>query len=82
MLIMHICIKNLNGPLVWAIDAVKGVTVNAAKMCGLEKTKGSLEVGKQADIIAVKENPLENVSTLQDVRFVMKHGDVYKAEMQ
>ena len=27
-----------------AIDAVKGVTVNAAKMCGLEKTKGSLEV--------------------------------------
>ena len=65
-----------------AIDAVKGVTVNAAKMCGLEKTKGSLEVGKQADIIAVKENPLENVSTLQDVRFVMKHGDVYKAEMQ
>ena len=37
---------------------------------------------KQADIIAVKENPLENVSTLQDVRFVMKHGDVYKAEMQ
>ncbi|MEY8338760.1 amidohydrolase family protein [Lachnospiraceae bacterium 62-35] len=63
-----------------AIDAVKGVTVNAAKMCGLEKKKGSLAKGMQADIIAVKENPVENVSTLKDVIFVMKNGCVYKDE--
>ena len=63
------------------MDAVKGVTVRAAKMCGVEKTKGSLEKGKQADIIAVKGNPLEDVSVLKDVYFVMKHGQVYKNEI-
>ena len=63
------------------MDAVKGVTVRAAEMCGVEKTKGSLEKGKQADIIAVKGNPLEDVSVLKDVYFVMKHGQVYKNEI-
>lgn len=63
------------------MDAVKGVTVRAAKMCGVEKTKGSLEKGKQADIIAVKGNPLEDVSVLKDVYFVMKYGQVYKNEI-
>ncbi|MCD8082201.1 MAG: amidohydrolase family protein [Clostridiales bacterium] len=61
-----------------SIDAVKGVTVNAARMCGVEKTKGSLKKGLLADIIAVNENPLDNVSTLKDVPFVMKHGMIYK----
>lgn len=64
-----------------AMDAVMGVTVNAAKMCGLEKTKGSLETGKQADIIAVKKNPVEDVSVLKDVYFVMKNGLVVKNEI-
>ena len=63
------------------MDAVKGVTVRAAEMCGVEKTKGSLEKGKQADVIAVKGNPLEDVSVLKDVYFVMKHGQVYKNEI-
>ena len=61
------------------LDAVKGVTVNAAKMCGLEKTTGQLAAGLKADIIAVDENPLDNVSSLKDVCFVMKSGKVYKA---
>ena len=64
------------------IDAVKGVTITAAEMCGLDKIKGSLEKGKQADIIAVRENPLENVSALKNVCFVMKHGKAYKNETQ
>ena len=63
------------------MDAVKGVTVRAAKMCGVEKTKGSLEKGKQADIIAVKGNPLEDVSVLKDVYFVMKNGHTYKNQL-
>lgn len=61
-----------------AIDAVKGVTINAARMCGLDQTKGSLEKGKRADIIAVKSNPVDDVSILKDVFFVMKNGTVYK----
>ena len=60
------------------LDAVKAVTVNAAKMCGLEKTTGQLAAGLKADIIAVDENPLDNVSALKDVCFVMKSGKVYK----
>ena len=63
------------------MDAVKGVTVRAAEMCGVEKTKGSLEKGKQADIIAVKGNPLEDVSVLKDVYFVMKNGHTYKNQL-
>lgn len=61
-----------------ALGAVKGVTVNAARMCGLEKQKGSLNKGLVADIIAVSENPIENVSVLKNVKFVMKGGDIYK----
>ena len=61
-----------------ALDAVKAVTVNAAKMCGLEKKTGQLTAGLKADIIAVDENPLDNVSTLKDVCFVMKSGKTFK----
>ncbi len=61
-----------------ALGAVKGVTVNAARMCGLEKQKGSLNKGLVADIIAVSENPIENFSVLKNVKFVMKGGDIYK----
>lgn len=60
------------------MDALKAVTVNAAKVCRVEKTKGALTKGLQADIIAVKENPLEHLETLKDVDFVMKAGTVYK----
>ena len=61
-----------------ALTALKAVTVNAAKMCGVEKQKGQLAAGLKADIIAVDENPLEKIGTLKDVRFVMKGGKIYK----
>ena len=60
------------------MDALKAVTVNAAEMCGVEKKKGMLKEGMQADIIAVDENPLENIHTLKNVSFVMKRGQIYK----
>ncbi len=60
------------------LDAVKAVTVNAAKNCGVEKTKGMLAPGLRADIIAVGGNPLEDVGVLSDVSFVMKAGKVYR----
>lgn len=61
-----------------ALNALKGVTVNAARMCGIEKKTGQLAPGLKADIIAVDENPLEHIETLRDVHFVMKSGEIYK----
>ena len=39
---------------------------------------GSIEKGKLADIIAVEGNPIEDISMMERVRFVMKGGTVYK----
>ena len=41
---------------------------------------GTIETGKYADIVAVDGNPLENISELRDVDFVMKNGTVYLSE--
>jgi len=58
--------------------AIKSATMETAKLLGIEKDLGSLEVGKIADIIAVKGNPLKDISVMENVRFVMKEGKVYK----
>lgn len=59
------------------VTALKGVTSHAAKICRLEHRTGSLTPGLEADIIAVNGNPLENVSCLSQVGFVMKGGRIY-----
>lgn len=59
-------------------DALKGVTSNAAYISHLSGKKGELTAGADADIIAVKGNPLEDPAVLADVSFVMKKGVVYK----
>jgi len=58
--------------------ALQTATVNAADLMGWSAKTGSLEAGKWADIIAVEKNPLDDVRVLQDVKFVMKAGVVYK----
>ena len=62
------------------IAALQTATVNAADLMGWSAKTGSLEPGKWADIIAVEKNPLDDVRVLQDVKFVMKAGVVYKGE--
>jgi len=59
-------------------DILRAMTINAAKLMGVEKDRGELRVGMAADIIAVPENPLENINTLKKVSFVMKNGAVIK----
>lgn len=62
------------------LQAIRAATINAAELLGLEKEIGTIEAGKTADIVAVGENPTENVRTLENVKFVMKSGAVIKNE--
>lgn len=60
------------------MQAIKSATVTAAQHIEMSDQIGTLEVGKQADIIAVNTSPLDNIEALLDVDFVMKTGRVYK----
>ncbi len=62
-----------------AIEAILAATVHAADLLGESDNLGSLSVGKHADLIAVRGNPLDDISILERVDFVMKNGDVFKA---
>ncbi len=59
-------------------ESLKAATVINAKLLDMANQLGQLKEGFFADIIAVGDNPLNNVSTLENVVFVMKEGVVYK----
>lgn len=61
-----------------AMDAIRTATVNAARMLGLDDQIGAIETGKKADLIATARNPLEDISALMEVRFVMRDGKVFR----
>ena len=60
------------------MEAIRAATVDAAKLLGLEDKIGEIKGGKLADIIAVNGNPLEDITSLERVQFVMKNGQVVK----
>lgn len=60
------------------IDAIRTGTINASEMLNMDKETGQIQPGYFADIIAVKGNPLDDVTLLQNVVFVMKNGVIYK----
>ncbi|WP_241759106.1 amidohydrolase family protein [Pyxidicoccus parkwayensis] len=59
-----------------AVDVLRAATSSAAELLRVQDRVGSLEAGKLADVIAVKGDPLKNLSALRQVRFVMKDGKV------
>jgi imidazolonepropionase-like amidohydrolase len=61
------------------LDAIRAATVRSSELLRLERDLGTIEAGKFADVIAVEGNPLEDISMLSRVAFVMKAGQVYKA---
>ncbi len=62
------------------VEAIRTATVNAADLLGWSDLVGTIERGKYADMIAVDGDPTKDVTTLQNVKFVMKGGKVYKDE--
>jgi imidazolonepropionase-like amidohydrolase len=59
-------------------EAILSATLNAADLLGKNNEIGSLTKGKLADLIGVSKNPLEDITILETVDFVMKGGEVVK----
>ncbi|HVO81295.1 MAG TPA: amidohydrolase family protein [Terriglobales bacterium] len=62
------------------LQAIQTATINDADLLGWSDKIGTIEAGKWADIIAVDGDPLQDITTLQHVKFVMKGGEVVKNE--
>lgn len=60
------------------LQALQAATVNAASLLKMEDKLGQLKEGYYADIVAAPGNPLEDISVMEKVAFVMKDGAVYK----
>ncbi len=62
------------------IEAIRAATLNAAELMGWTNSLGAIEAGKYADLIAVDDDPLTDITVLAHVKWVMKGGDVVKDE--
>jgi len=60
-------------------QAIRSATMNAAELLGMQNDVGSIAPGKYADIVALKGDPLSDITKLQQIDFVMKGGEVFKA---
>jgi imidazolonepropionase-like amidohydrolase len=58
--------------------ALYTATLNNARLAGIGDVTGSIEKGKDADLIVVKDNPLEDLKTLRNVRMVMSRGKLIR----
>ena len=60
-------------------QAIRSATLSAADLLGMQNDVGSVTAGKYADVVAVKGDPLSDISILERIDFVMKGGQVYKS---
>jgi imidazolonepropionase-like amidohydrolase len=61
------------------IQALRSATTTAAEMLGMQNDVGSIATGKYADVVAVKGDPLADITLLQKIDFVMKGGEIYES---
>ena len=61
--------------------AIQSATVTNAKILDMEDSLGVLDQGYLADIIAVNDDPTRDITTTENVVFVMKNGKVYKNKL-
>ena len=62
-------------------DALKSATIETAKLLRMEDQLGQIKPGMFADIIAFQNNPIEDISIVENVSFVMKDGVIYKQSL-
>jgi imidazolonepropionase-like amidohydrolase len=63
-------------------QAIRAATTNAAELLGMQNDVGSVAQGKFADIVAVKGDPLADLTLLQKIDFVMKGGEIIKSPVR
>ena len=61
------------------MDALRAATAVAAQAMRVDKDVGTIETGKRADLLVLDANPLENISNVRSVRFVMKGGKMFES---
>jgi imidazolonepropionase-like amidohydrolase len=64
------------------MDAIKSATSRAAEMLDMQGQIGVIAPGAYADIIAVADDPVRDIKSLQNVQFVMKDGKVFRNEIK
>jgi imidazolonepropionase-like amidohydrolase len=60
------------------MEAIRSATLTAAQLLRIDDRLGTLEAGKIADVVAVPGDPLQDISLMKQVHFVMKDGEVFK----
>jgi imidazolonepropionase-like amidohydrolase len=60
------------------MQAIQSATIRAAELLGKEKMLGAIAAGRFADLVAVKENPLTNITALENIALVMKDGKIVR----
>ncbi len=65
-----------------SLTAIQAATTSAADLMGWSDRVGSVAAGKFADLIAVEGNPLDDITQLERVRFVMKGGQVVRNDFR
>jgi imidazolonepropionase-like amidohydrolase len=63
------------------LQAIQAATINTARLFNIDNV-GEIKEGFKADIVGVNTNPLKNISSLENISFVMKNGKVYKNSNQ
>jgi imidazolonepropionase-like amidohydrolase len=60
------------------IEAIGASTICGAELCGLGSKVGLIKENFQADLIAVPENPLKDLKSLEQIHFIMKDGEIIR----
>ena len=60
------------------IDAIIAATKNGAEAIGIDKTNGTIEANKTANLVVLNKNPIEKIENIESVFLVIKDGRIYK----